>query len=663
MKFGLGLKIALFTSALILFIGVGLFGVVVYEERVTIHDLRMKESLETARKTSSLIENHLYNLDVRQLRRVVSSVVEGGGVDLVWVLDDQGRLITDGSDRPALRNQKPPVPFIDALIAAKAELRDMDETYHWAGTPVVLGDDTVLGYSVVAFTHEYLDERLRFSLRTQLLVLGPALLIGVLAAFFFGRRIARPVEAVTAAAEQVGAGNWNVTIDIDSKDEVGDLARTINAMAENLSQIAVSRDNLESIVQSKTAELNKHRENLEELVDERTRELLLAKEEADSASKAKSEFLSSMSHELRTPLNAILGFAQILELNQKQLLTEDQSRAVHQIKKGGAHLLELINDVLNLAKIETKGLELSMENVGTHALINECVPVAEALARDRGVTIEVRDCSNAVVWADYTRLKQVVLNLMSNAVKYNREGGTVSVTCEEVSQDMLRISISDTGNGIAADKQEELFQPFSRLGQENSNIEGTGIGLVITKRLIEGMGGNIGFESTLDVGSTFWVEVPLSGERSVSPSDIAKEAGKATKIVSKAKGRILYIEDNPDNIALMEIILENIPGYELHTAQTAELGLVMALKDKPDLVLMDINLPGMNGIEALGELRRQKETRDIPAIAISAAATVREVERGLEAGFLAYITKPFDIQEMLHTIEGELLDRDARANT
>ncbi|HEY9163647.1 MAG TPA: HAMP domain-containing protein, partial [Magnetovibrio sp.] len=299
MKFGLGHKIAAFTSALIVLIGAGLFSVLVYQEQISIHQSRMNESMEYTMRMSSQVENALYDLDVRELRRVISTLVQSGGADLAWVLDTEGRLLTDGSEMPELRNQRPQEPFVDKLLATKSMTDHMDELHHWTGMPVALGDGTILGYVAVAFTQQQLNDSLNASLVNQLVVLIPALLFGAIAAYFLGHRIARPLEAVSKAAEQIGAGNWNVTIDIDSHDEVGDLARTINSMAQNLSQIAVSRDKLGGIVQEKTAELERHRDHLEELVDERTREIAANEERFRGFAESTSDWFWEMDDRLR----------------------------------------------------------------------------------------------------------------------------------------------------------------------------------------------------------------------------------------------------------------------------------------------------------------------------------------------------------------------------
>ncbi|MCR4379249.1 MAG: PAS domain S-box protein [Rhodospirillales bacterium] len=378
-------------------------------------------------------------------------------------------------------------------------------------------------------------------------------------------------------------------------------------------------------------------------------ELYLAKEAAEKANLAKSQFLSSMSHELRTPLNAILGFAQVLELNPQEPLSEKQTNAVNQILKGGKHLLDLINDVLNLAQIESGHMNISIEPVETRQVIEECISAAKALTHKLDVSIEADGFIGATILADRTRFKQVLLNLLSNAIKYNRTGGKVILSSTITDDKMQRIAIADTGLGIPQKLQTELFKPFSRLGAENSNIEGTGIGLTITQRLLRAMGGRLEFESTEGFGSTFWISFPLAINHQINPSQ-ASQAGKKQPVTDSKKGLILYIEDNPDNIALMEYIVANLTGIGLKTAHTAELGIAIAIRDKPDLILMDINLPGMNGYEALAELRRHEKTLEIPVFAISADAMPGEVQRGKEAGFLAYLTKPINVADLTATI-------------
>lgn len=478
-------------------------------------------------------------------------------------------------------------------------------------------------------------------------------LILVIIGFYF-ISVGRRMNLVTTGLDHLAEGDISKRIDLHGdgwtdaahakqKDEIDTIAIRINQMADKL--------------EDSIASLREIRRNLELKVAERTSEYQQSKEEAEAANNAKSDFLSSMSHELRTPMNAILGFTQVLELNHEEPLTEKQKEATHQILKGGEHLLNLIDEVLNLAKIESGKIDLLIEPIETQEAVDECISIVSSLAQTQDVTMNTIEFTGSVILADNIRFKQALLNLMSNAVKYNRKGGTVSVRSTIVNEGMQRISVVDTGYGIPANKQAELFLPFSRLGAENSAIEGTGIGLTITQRLLETMNGNIGFESTEGMGSIFWVELPLAKGQQIVLSGTGPE-GSEDNDASRGTGMVLYIEDNPANIILMETILDDVPGIRLETTHTAELGLAVALEKKPDLILMDINLPGMNGIEALAELRRNIETRDIPVIAISADAMPQDIENGRKAGFLDYLTKPFNVTELINKVSDVLSNGD-----
>jgi len=393
-------------------------------------------------------------------------------------------------------------------------------------------------------------------------------------------------------------------------------------------------------------------------------ELKEALEEAERANRAKSEFLSSMSHELRTPMNAILGFAQLLEYNTAEPLSPAQKSSVDLILKGGNHLLGLIDQVLELSKIEAGKLSLNVDHISARDVINEGLQLIQSRADRDGITIiDQSDKENLpLLWTDGTRLEQVLLNLLSNAIKYNREGGTVTLSCQEMPNQMLRINVADTGWGIPPDKQNNLFIPFERLGREAGNIEGTGIGLTITKQIVELLGGHISFVSEEDKGSIFSIDIPMSTKQNVETATgntvapTAKAVGKHHKDGSRYS--ILYVEDNPDNMKLMESMIGRIAKTSLLTAYNAELGLDLARSKKPDLILMDINLPGMNGIEALKLLQDIQETKNIPVIAISAAAMAEDIKAGLEAGFKNYITKPINVSEFIQVIEDTLASID-----
>ncbi len=384
----------------------------------------------------------------------------------------------------------------------------------------------------------------------------------------------------------------------------------------------------------------------------REQELQLARAAAEAGSAAKSEFLSSMSHELRTPLNAILGFAQLLQRDKKEPLSNRHRERAEQIMKGGEHLLRLIDDILDLSRIEAGAVSISTEAIGVPDVIEEVKATLEATAARSGVTLEVAPMPATVaqVAADRTRLAQILMNFGSNAIKYNRPGGRVILTVSMPTPEFVRVTVADTGIGIPLDKQDKLFQPFQRAGQETGPIEGTGIGLVITKRLAEIMGGNVGFASTPGSGSEFWVEIPVHATSAPPPAPIAGRTA-STAVFDGTKRRILYVEDNPANVSFMRDLVDSFDGIELLTSPTAEMGVELARQAQPDVIILDINLPGMSGLDALRVLRDDPHTKRIPVIALTAAASERDKLRGTQAGFYRYLTKPVKVDELVGALE------------
>jgi PAS domain S-box-containing protein len=383
-------------------------------------------------------------------------------------------------------------------------------------------------------------------------------------------------------------------------------------------------------------------------------ELRSARVAAEAASKAKSEFLSSMSHELRTPLNAILGFAQLLQRDKKEPLSERHRERVGRILKGGEHLLHLIDDILDLSRIEAGRVSLVIEPLSVADVLQQVKTTLEPLAASNEVQIRVDSISAILplIAADATRYSQILLNFVSNAIKYNRRGGNVTFDVAKPETGWLRVIVRDSGVGIPADKQDKLFQAFQRAGQETGPVEGTGIGLFISKRLAELMHGDIGFRSSPGEGTEFWVDMPiydLPSATLATPS--LRAATSEASMPAETKKSILYIEDNPISVELMRDIIDSFDHIALVTAPSAELGLELARAQKPEIVLMDINLPGMNGLEAMKELRKLPELQHVPVIALSAAASARDRERGVEAGFYAYLTKPLNIDTFVVLIQ------------
>jgi PAS domain S-box-containing protein len=397
------------------------------------------------------------------------------------------------------------------------------------------------------------------------------------------------------------------------------------------------------------------RKSFEHALQESNIELESSKSTAEKANLAKSDFLSSMSHELRSPLNAILGFAQLLQ-SASPPPTDSQTKSIDQILKAGWHLLKLINEILDLSRIESGQMSLSKELVSLSDIMVECQAMMEPQAQQRGIRMTFpRFDIPLYVNADMTRLKQIVINLLTNAIKYNKEKGTVVVDCAMNAPDRIRISVRDTGAGLPPEKLAQLFQPFNRLGQEASSVTGTGIGLVVTKRLAEQMDGVLGVESTVGVGSVFWCEMA-----SAEAPELTFHSGEPEALVqpeSPAHGTqrtLLYVEDSPANMKLIEQLIERRPDIRLVTAVNGTLGIELARATLPQVILMDVNLPGISGIEALKILREDPATAHIPVIALSANAMPRDIAKGLEVGFFRYLTKPIIVKEFTDTLNAAL---------
>ncbi len=412
----------------------------------------------------------------------------------------------------------------------------------------------------------------------------------------------------------------------------------------------ISQSNIRSITAPDTGELLHSFNMFVDYSEEMARQeaLIAAREAADRANQAKSDFLSSMSHELRTPMNAIIGFAQMLEYDSE--LTADQQDNVHEILKAGRHLLELINEVLDLAKIESGRVDLSMEGVELAILGEDCRQLLQPIADQAGIRLSVELPSSTVVFADRVRLKQVLLNLLSNAIKYNRPNGTVCLKAAPSKPGYLRVAVIDTGLGIGPKRITELFQPFNRLGAEASQIEGTGIGLTITRRLVEMMGGEINVESTLGVGSTFWVDLAVGQTAKMDAGEMSGDADAPTEADAET-AIVLAIDDNPANLKLIAKVMGIRDNIHLLTAHTPELGIELALAHRPDLILLDINMPGMDGYQVLEVLKANTMLRAVPVVAVTANAMPHDIERGKKSGFANYLTKPIDISTLIDTIE------------
>jgi len=385
-------------------------------------------------------------------------------------------------------------------------------------------------------------------------------------------------------------------------------------------------------------------------------ELVEARRIEQQASRAKSDFLSSMSHELRTPLNAILGFSQLMEMNQREPLTAKQREYVGYVLRSGRHLLQLIDEVLDLAGIEAGQLKLSIERVDVREALEQAHKAMLPIAEKADVELRLELPGHVIdARTDRLRLQQILLNLISNAIKYNRPGGKVAVIAATVKPQRIRVTVRDNGIGIAAERQKDLFQPFQRLGAEQSEIEGTGIGLAFSRKLAEAMDCSLDFTSVRGEGSTFWLDLPVETDAATVPR-IGADAPESS-LARMERYTLLYVEDNPSNLDLMRHLLATMPNVTLLAAPSGQIGFDLAVAHRPDVIVLDIHMPGMDGFTLLAKLQARSETRDIPVLALTAAAFPRDVEKGLAAGFFRYLTKPLDAKLFLAAVDDALASR------
>jgi len=611
--------------------------------------------------------------DPRLARENLAMLRSRPNVRAAAIYDQNGALFASYL-APGETSSFPPHPQ-EVGHGSKSYVRDGDELVLYKS---IVENDDRLGTVYLRSTNQLMGR-----VRDYLLICIGTTLLALLVAWLLVRRlghtITTPIDAITNIAREVVAKrDYSRRAPRISQDEAAALVDSFNAMLTEIEQRTlalegsnreIAREALErALAQQEVMRLNSE---LEERVHERTMQLELANselelaiEEARNANQAKSAFLSSMSHELRTPLNAILGFAQILAADNLPTTPEQKKEFAGHILKSGRHLLTLINEILDLAKVEAGALTLSMEPVGLAEVLAECRTMIAPQAAARGIRVQFPDNAAALVQADRTRLKQVLLNLLSNAVKYNREGGEVIVECVACGTDRLRLSVRDTGMGLRPDQVAALFQPFNRLGQENGTQEGTGIGLVFTRRLVTMMKGEIGVTSTPGVGSTFWIELSAAAPLAQLAAPARSESGQAAAAEdANAPRPILYIEDNPANLRLVQEILSFRTDLTLLAAPDGHAGLALAHTHRPAAILMDLNLPGMSGFEVLAQLRRDPDTAHIPVVALTANAMPRDVERGLSAGFARYLTKPIDIEQFNEAIDGVLAQRAAEERT
>jgi signal transduction histidine kinase/CheY-like chemotaxis protein len=541
----------------------------------------------------------------------------------------------------------PALPEADGVHVAEGHLHVFQR---------IVDQGQILGTVYLRSRYELYDRVLNYA-GIALVVTLAAMLVALGLSFRLQRLVTRPILAIgTIARDVVQRRDYSRRAEKISDDEVGVLVESFNDMLSEIERRTLA-------LEESSREKERMNADLEHRVQERTaqlersnRELAVASEVAEQANRAKSEFLSSMSHELRTPLNAIIGFGQLLAADNLPATAEQKRTFVDHIVSSGKHLLALINEILNLAQIEAGRLTLSLEHVALGDVLEESRAMTLPLADPRGIRVLFPERCTLSVVADRTRLKQVLLNLLSNAVKYNRDNGAVVIDCTQPQPGRVRVSVQDTGMGLTPEQLEGLFQPFNRLGQEAGKQEGTGIGLVVTKHLVEMMGGEIGVHTAPGTGSVFWVDLRESGA-ALAPAEATpagRGAGEQAATPQPGVATVLCVDDNPASLELVRSVIGFRPDLQLLSAPDGRAGVEMARAHRPQVILMDNNMPGLNGREALAILRDDPTTAHIPVIALTANAMPSAIDEGLAAGFFRYLTKPIDVAVLTDAVDTAL---------
>jgi signal transduction histidine kinase/CheY-like chemotaxis protein len=573
--------------------------------------------------------------DHAAVHEVVRQSVSSHGLAFLEVLDADGRIVA-ATTRPAGGGNP-----LNGTTSTEAALELEGQSY---------------GQVRFGVRTEGLEAGLYKVTRNGLLIGALVLGLGLVLMVGITTWLTAHLGALAQASRRMAQGETMAPIPTGAgPSELRQLAQAFNQMTQALRERMHALEDSERNQRALVDALEEFNTELEDRVARRTAELQAARDAAEQANRAKSDFLSRMSHELRTPLNAILGFAQVLRARSQELPAHTAEPLRH-IEAAGWHLLEMINEVLDLARIESGRMSVSLESVDLAELLQQALQAAEPLARRKGVKLGADLALPAPCWvhADRTRTRQVIDNLLSNAVKYNRPQGEVTARLEAGADGRVAVSVTDTGRGLSADQLERLFEPFTRFVAPGEGIEGTGIGLLITKRLVEAMGGQLSVQSQPGVGSCFRFELdPAPAPAAAAPegADLpaATEAPQRTRTV-------VYVEDNPSNVAVFRQVLGLRPGIELLTAGDGVTGLSLVRAHRPDLVVIDIDLPGMDGLELCRRLRADPHTGRIPLVALSANAMPRDIERGREAGFVAYLTKPMDVPALIAQLDHLLRD-------
>jgi signal transduction histidine kinase/CheY-like chemotaxis protein len=542
----------------------------------------------------------------------------------------------------------------DSLLPPRAESPGVRRSSGGGGGDLIIVQDITQDGRRIGSVHlraEYvLYDRVLSYLGIAAIVAVVALVVAMQLSLRLQRAVVQPIIAIGDVARDVmQRQDYSRRAPRTTQDEVGTLADSFNGMLGEIErrsqQILRLNEELEARVRDRTAQLETSNE-----------ELRLATAAAEKANLAKSEFLSSMSHELRTPLNAIIGFGQLLGGDIGNTRPERRQEFVEHIVGAGKHLLTLINEILNLARIEAGHVELSLEPVDVDEVLADCRKMIEPMATQRGIATQFMPSGGCVALADRMRLKQVLLNLISNAIKYNRPGGSVQVCCSTPDPQQVRIEVVDTGLGLQPEQVRALFQPFNRLGQEAGPEQGTGIGLVVTQRLVELMGGEIGAHSAPGQGSTFWVDLRASEMPAPPPAETDWGAlpELAAPHASEATATVLYVEDNPASRRLVQELLGTRQDLRLLSATDGRAGLEMAFAERPDIILMDNNMPTLSGREAQSLLRRDPRTAHIPVIALTANAMPEAATASLAAGYFRYLTKPLNAAALMAALDDAL---------